>query len=474
MIQNREETDEVEHGLNRFEKNNYFHGKLMTARDMQAEQDYHVGKQHTLARFVVGEGIVFGLNVIDVRERDDQLEVTVADGVALDSYGRPIVVKGAESVPVENTGADQSSISDVDEIYLSIRYNEIDRESVPVPSSESAHEGDCAPNRFLETFDIIYDTNAPEYKSVSPIEFPDEDDVHSRSTDDPALDAIAKAYHDDRQHEIRDDPSLFLGAFERDRHGDWKPMEPDRRSHVYTNDMLYAAIARHVTDFDNPHKVTSTRTPDGITERLEAFERYIVERSLQFTIRSFSNVEERFDAGIASQIVDTTRAAIDDGVFEDRDNSFRFLDGVPAEERELVRELEDDVTSDSLDRYEEAVDELDSVLNEERDVLRVAVAQDVVCETANLLRRKRPRVLKASREVPDLVGRSKEEAEEMLVEDDWMFTIEEREGRDRDRDVDVNHVVAQTPEPGKELYIRHRVVRLEVRVPVRLQGDQGD
>lgn len=469
--------------LRALEKNNYFDGKLMTAHDMRAEQQYHEGRLHRLTRLVTGTGILSGLTVTGVEERHDRLEATVEDGVALDGYGRPIVVTGAESVLVErsdgdgSSAADRSSVpeEDTDVIYLSLAYKELPTESVPVPGSERASERKCEDNRFLETFELTYDEKPPEREPVPSIEFPDEDDV--RSADESVLGEIARAY-DPHEREARRDPSVFLGAFERDRDGVWTELPDERPPLVHTNDMLYAAIARHVTDFDDPHGGSGTsgpEIPDGVTERLTALERYVMERSLRFTIRSFSTVKERFGTGAAGEIVTTARGAIDRGGFEDTDDYVSHLDRISDAERESVRELKDDVTGDSLERYDEAVDELENVLRAVADggnALRAAVAQDVVCETADLLRRRRPRVLKTSREVPDLVGIHRTEAEEILIEDDWMFTVEEREGRDKESDVDVNHVMAQTPEPGEEAYVRHRVIGLEVRVPVVLRGDQ--
>lgn len=461
--------------LRPFEKNNYFHGKLMTARDMQAEQDYHAGRQDALTRLVTGEGIVRGLTVTEVRERNDRLEATVEDGVALDCYGRPIVVTGAESVPVTRSGSDQPSAPDEDVIYLSLGYKELDKESVPVPGSESARDVTCAPNRFLETFDIIYDESPPDrYKPVPSVEFPDKDDV--RSADESVLGEIARWYYDDLQRsETRDDPSLFLGAFERDEDGWTETSKTERRPLVYTNDMLYAAIVRHVTDFDDPHEVSGIEeTTGGIAERLTALERYVMERSLRFTVRSFSTVEERFGADTADEIVDVAREAINADAPEDEGRYFDFVEHVADSERTLAGDLEDggEITNDSLERYREALDELEAALAE-RTLLQVAVAQDVVCESADLLRRRKPIKVPITADVPDLIGMSKEDAEKKLVEDNWRYLIERREGRDEDRDegFELDDVVEQRPAPGEEVYITHRVIEVKVRGPMRFQGE---
>ena len=57
------ESSDAETGVpGQFERNRYFHGKLMTARDMEAEQDYLRRRMATLSRGVLGVGVVAGLD----------------------------------------------------------------------------------------------------------------------------------------------------------------------------------------------------------------------------------------------------------------------------------------------------------------------------------------------------------------------------------------------------------------------------
>ena len=238
--------------LHRFERNRYFHGKLMTARDMEAEQQYHVGRQRTLTRNVTGEGLLCGLDVmIDENSSEDTFEIRVGRGLAVDCCGNPIVVKNAATTEL--------SAPSGDEVYVHLTFDECSKETVPIPGSENACEPECAYNRVLEIFEIDYRESPPAYKTVpDTVEFPDSDDVDA--DEDDALSTMARSYYDGSLSECEDcdDPSVFLGAFERSG-DDWVEAATDRRPIVYTNDMLYAALARHVADFGNPHEVTAAQ-----------------------------------------------------------------------------------------------------------------------------------------------------------------------------------------------------------------------
>lgn len=76
------------------ERNRYFTGKYMTARDLQAEQGYFVGRHRFHQRVLHGWGIVAGLDVVPHPNRECALNgwVVVTPGVAVDCYGREVVV----------------------------------------------------------------------------------------------------------------------------------------------------------------------------------------------------------------------------------------------------------------------------------------------------------------------------------------------------------------------------------------------
>ncbi len=74
-----------------FERNRYYVGKLLTSADFAAEQTYFNNKRRFLSSLMFGAGIVCGLGVYNL---DDQ-SIMVESGVAVDGYGREIVLEGS-------------------------------------------------------------------------------------------------------------------------------------------------------------------------------------------------------------------------------------------------------------------------------------------------------------------------------------------------------------------------------------------
>ena len=64
------EDEERCHELAPAQRNNFFTGKLLTARDLEAEQSYFRGKGKQHDRYLHGYGTVCGLRVVPV-EPDD-------------------------------------------------------------------------------------------------------------------------------------------------------------------------------------------------------------------------------------------------------------------------------------------------------------------------------------------------------------------------------------------------------------------
>lgn len=401
--------------LSHFERNRYFHGKLMTARDMQAEQDYHAGRLNTLARSVMGEGIVCGLNTA-VEDADDEIEITVEPGIALDSCGRPVVVEDAVTRSRDAPSRD--------EIYVFLSNQEASKDRVPVPGADHAYEEDCTYNRILETFEVTYRETPPNsYKTVPDVEFPSGEEL--ADTDGAALVELARSYH--RQHleqcETSNDRAVFLGSFEK-RSGAWHRREADTepRPYVYTNNMLYAAIADHVADQGNPHDVSVEGISDELLDRLDelestgdlvsrvdeleerldalagykerldrlesqksSLERYVMYKTLDYKVRAYSGLAEEFDSDKVRDVVRRAKGAIADeayGAFEEEDGYFDRIKEVSDLESDVVDEVEGEATDDSLEEYSTAVDELMAVIEAEEDVIRVAIAQDRVCGAA--------------------------------------------------------------------------------------------
>ncbi|GAB3023290.1 hypothetical protein [Natronobiforma cellulositropha] len=394
--------------LRQFEKNRYFQGKLMTARDMRVEQEYHTDRLQTANKLIAGSGIVSGLTISELEDHGDGLRVTVEPGVAIDYQGRPIVVK--------NSTTTRFPTPDGDEMYIHIAYEEETKDPVPVPGGEPLSGEESEESRILEVFDITYRETPPsEYKTVPHIEFPD---LQRQGASDPTAvaNALAEAYHENARAEVdgRTDPSVFLGSFKRTPDGEWKPgQETRRRPFVYDNDMLYAALIAHIADTDNPHRTTVGEPTDyiegeldqiegfairlerlqsnieALSRELEVHNDYATQKSLKTTVRYFDDVADRFDDSaqatrIAFAISASARDALESGVETD-EQYLEFVEAIAKNARELEPLLEGRVTESGHDQYTAAVDALEEALEAETSVLQVAVSLDELSETADLL-----------------------------------------------------------------------------------------
>lgn len=402
-VVNVSQQGEHEHGghpegeLRQFEKNKFFQGKLLTARDMETEQTYHARRLHAMNRFTTGRGILRGIEVSAVEEGDTELEVTLEPGMAVDGYGRPIVV--------EHTVTQTLPIPADDELYLFLRHNEDELESVPVPEVRGAANEEYMANRTVEGFELTYQESPPAaYKEVPAVDT----SVQGNADEDKARRRLGNTYHQRHRTPLEsvEDPSIFIGAFERTRDGSWIKAEATvNRELVYDNEMLYSALVNHIQDTENPHDLEGSGggslEGEGVRELREQLEvmndqlntlnRYVMRKSLKDKIRFFDDVSERFedhDTGgsrIAQDVVEHARDGMSDEVYDDPE-AYRALVGEMLElDINLGEELETSATEDSLERYVKAVNELQTVLANDESVLQLAEAQDQVAEAADSL-----------------------------------------------------------------------------------------
>jgi len=393
------EGDRTDRVLEQFERNQFFQGKLMTARDMEVEQEYHAERLHVLNRFTTGSGIVYGAEVSAVEESDSELTVTIEPGLVIDAYGRPLVI--------EHSTTRTLPLPSEDTIYLYIRFDRSELESVPVPEVRGASSQEYMSNRVVEEFELSYQESPPESFETPPgIDTSLDDETEPEAF----VQRLANRYH--QQHrtglEPVEDPSVFVGSFERTRDGSWvRGAETAQRDLVYDNEMLYAMLVSHITDTERPHNLSGGfdgEIPPELTElvdvgeeldrmrvQLDSLTRYVMRKTLKDEIRFFSTLATRFEehdpdgSRLAQNIVDEAEAAMADEVFDDPEE-YRARVGQKLElHLELGEILEDSATEESLERYVEAVNELQTVLAEDADIVRVAETQDQVCEAADSL-----------------------------------------------------------------------------------------
>lgn len=254
--------------LDYYEKNAYFHGKLITARDMVTEQRSNEEKLYTINRLVNGRGIVRGLKVENLRADGGRLMVDIHPGLALDCCGRLVVVKdGGGAFPMEVKKHDGRQAKDSPgegRLYLYLRYKESLKEAVPVPEVGDALQEKCCYNHILETFDIVARKKDPEPCGSRKVKFPTRKEAESDIG--CAVQKMVLDYHGQVSEEGCggcSDPMVFLGVFSKPEGGTWvqEMMETEKHlSMVYGNELLFDIMAAHVTRYDNPHDVKVSRT----------------------------------------------------------------------------------------------------------------------------------------------------------------------------------------------------------------------
>jgi hypothetical protein len=152
------------------ERNRWFTGKYMGAREFALDPDYLRGRHQLHNRLLHGHGIVFGLTVephprADCRDR----WVVVRCGIALDCYGRELILE-AELTPKKlplphpaRAGQEQDDEATREEPFLlCLRYCEQHVEPVPAPDADHgcgrAHQEG---NRVRETAELTIADDDP-------------------------------------------------------------------------------------------------------------------------------------------------------------------------------------------------------------------------------------------------------------------------------------------------------------------------
>lgn len=156
-------------------RNHYFYGKLLDVFHFEQETAYMNDKRWLLNRVVTGWGVVCGLDVVLV---DDGTAVVVTSGLAIDKWGREIIVP-TESPPVplpdeepwgengsgydhdrdqespeQQGGKGEYPDDDAGEYHVVICYHECLSGSSPVLAGECGSEGWCMPGTLEERYRV--------------------------------------------------------------------------------------------------------------------------------------------------------------------------------------------------------------------------------------------------------------------------------------------------------------------------------
>src|SRR5436305_977211 len=140
----------------------YTIGRMLSAEDFQAEQNYHRSRMARVLRTLNGTGTVFGLSVSIKQDNNaDNVEVRVEQGMAIDRAGRVIEVPSAVCIRIRKfiesqPDSDQAlsfkdgkgSIADV-----FVRFTECQRGKTPAFADNNYDATDAfAANRLLDGF----------------------------------------------------------------------------------------------------------------------------------------------------------------------------------------------------------------------------------------------------------------------------------------------------------------------------------
>lgn len=98
-------------------RNHYFTGQLLSADDLQREQDYAIGRLRRRNRFLTGWGVVAGLRV-SIEQGET---VVVQPGFAIDCVGNELIVESEARLSLAGLSGRQ---------YVVVSYVEIDEAPV--------------------------------------------------------------------------------------------------------------------------------------------------------------------------------------------------------------------------------------------------------------------------------------------------------------------------------------------------------
>ena len=259
-----------------FERNNYFYGKRMTARDFQDEQCYFNEKRWLINRTVHGWGVVCGLDVIPT---EDNNKVEVTPGLAIDCCGREILVCGDEEdryVPLnpEEHECDQQQIKEEQQngdqhIAICLEYDECKREVVNLPSIVCDETEKHEFNRIRDSW------------KITPIRIPQEfqDEPFCQRTKEEKEQSLHRYLCEkikESCHHCPECPCIILAVVIVDKNGEVKDIDTcNLRKLVYSNQLLFDQISCYhgdlprVTGIEWSDTSTAHQTGVQISEQIK-------------------------------------------------------------------------------------------------------------------------------------------------------------------------------------------------------------
>ncbi len=143
-----------------FERNDYFTGKLLSARDFIVEQKYFNDKRRQLNLFTEGHGILYGLEVLKTGDNRQDESISIKPGIAIDPFGREILIPQIDTrvlSELEGFPADEY----IGALYLCLEYDENRKEEASLSESSVENSSEKRYNRIVEGYKLVLKTQAP-------------------------------------------------------------------------------------------------------------------------------------------------------------------------------------------------------------------------------------------------------------------------------------------------------------------------
>jgi len=144
----------------------YQFGLVLGVNEFRQEQEYFLEKDYLYDRELHGFGTASGLKVTATPLSDNDALITIEAGMALDQWGRPVVIRNPQCARLgawlakreqQNPGeiASHRGASDDFHLYVVVSYDECEDALVPIPG-QPCSSGDAlqAPSRIRDSFNI--------------------------------------------------------------------------------------------------------------------------------------------------------------------------------------------------------------------------------------------------------------------------------------------------------------------------------
>jgi len=169
-------------GLRPFERNRYFEGKQLFARDFQAEQDYLRGKSALHNSLAHGTGTVCGLKVIQHPNPACRHQfVVLQPGLGYDCCGHELILEGEQVIDIralieaalrEKALFPDNGVPAPTNVYLRLACMECDIEPVAalLDNCEGCSDDLTEFNRVAEKYKLLIDLQDPPSDAAEPLE----------------------------------------------------------------------------------------------------------------------------------------------------------------------------------------------------------------------------------------------------------------------------------------------------------------